>query len=39
MHSLGVAGWGRTQWRFVSFKHPLAHEERCWRECNGTRAL
>jgi len=23
---------GRTQWTFVSFEHPLAHEERCWRE-------
>ena len=23
---------GRTQWLFVSFEHPLVHEERCWRE-------
>jgi len=23
---------GRTQWAFVSFEHPLVHEERCWRE-------
>jgi len=21
----------RTQWAFVSFEHPLAQEQRCWR--------
>jgi len=23
---------GKTEWTFVSFEHPMAHEERCWRE-------
>ena len=23
---------GRTQWAFVSFEHPLTHEERCWSD-------
>jgi len=27
---------GRIQWTFVSFEHPLAYEERCWREWSRT---